>query len=191
LLDGELWQIPMLPQQQLPTTDDTDPETDSPSDPKPGDPKPGDPSPIPKDGDPAPGSGPGDKPSNALINSSRPKTWGHTFSVHGSQIKAEVFENIARPDPNHLPKPLPGQAKGQWTSNDDAAAHINKIWKSLKVGYNQIDIDPKLGNVYRPSGKGNEVEVVPSDRAVVIVNPDGSVKTAYPLDPKDPDYKTK
>jgi hypothetical protein len=40
LLDGELWQIPMLPQQQLPTTDDTDPETNSPSDPKPGDPKP-------------------------------------------------------------------------------------------------------------------------------------------------------
>lgn len=110
--------------------------------------------------------------------------WGHAWQEHGQQRDAAWHRSRAASkvgnNPDGTPKwtdPQTNPQQGYWTNNKQAAEHIGK--QNLNVGHNEVPIPDGMGKVVFPDGTESKAKV-----ARVIVNPDGTINTAYPIVPK-------
>jgi hypothetical protein len=109
-------------------------------------------------------------------NQSHPD-WGHTWQDHGSQLSVSWHRNRANGQQNNWTDRTRDPQQGFWTNNQQAAEHI--LSQNLYVGHNEIRIPHGMGRVVFPDGR-----VVDAQVARVIVNPNGTIDTAYPTVPR-------
>lgn len=96
---------------------------------------------------------------------------GHTWERHGPDVPdADLVQRAA--DKNHQ--------IGRWTDYEKALKAIKDAWPTMNVGENVIDIPAGVGEIFLPGGTKTSTGVT---KGVVVVNPDGSLLTAYPIDP--------
>ncbi len=95
------------------------------------------------------------------------KSWGHTFTTHGSKRPVSQLLDRARST---------GTPQGQWLDNELAAQTIWKSRSSNPSGPQTVPIPPNTGQVHLPNGTTQ-----PATHAVIVYRPDGSVRTAYPI----------
>lgn len=129
-----------------------------------------------KDGDPAPqphriGREPRNKTEHKQDGFGRT---GHMWPSHGKFVPDDEIKRRAAEKKHQI---------GRWPDSKKALDTIKDKWPKLKVGPNEIDIAPGDGEVALPDGTIKKDGVT---KAIVIILPDGSIKTAYPYDPKLP-----
>ncbi len=103
---------------------------------------------------------------------SRP-TYGHTFDEHGQKLTEKQLHDRAR---------AKGHQIGQYQDDQKAANFIAEVAKSRGPGVHTVDLPP---NMPVRSVLPNGDKVVP-DKAIVVVKPDGSVRTSYPFSSAHP-----
>lgn len=98
-------------------------------------------------------------------------TYGHTFSDHGQKVTPAQLKDRAR---------SLGHQVGAWTNDATAATWIAGI-ATQGPGAHSASIPAGLGRSYAPDGKE-----LKADMGLVVVKPDGAVRTAYPYDSSQP-----
>ena len=100
-------------------------------------------------------------------------TYGTTFNDHGSHHQMKYATDKARENKKQF---------GQWTNDQQAADFIAQIAKEKGIGTHDIPLPNKFpSRVFLSNGIQAQADMVR-----VIVNPDGSVQTAYPFSSRHP-----
>ena len=99
-------------------------------------------------------------------NSASRPTFGHTFSEHGASRSTESLTDRARGT---------GNPQGQWLDDQAAANHL-RVNYDATPGAREIAIANGIGQVIRPDGT-----VVAATRARVVVGPNGTIRSAFPI----------
>ena len=95
-------------------------------------------------------------------------TYGHTFSQHGKKFSTQQLLDRARGFEN------PHQV-GQWLDEQQAADFLADVVKNQE-GVLDVELPAEIkARSILPDGS----EVIP-DRAIIVIKPDGSIRTAYP-----------
>jgi hypothetical protein len=133
----------------------------------------------PKVGDPVPdkcplGRHPKNKTEKEQANFGKS---GHTWERHGADT-TDDFQKKRAVDLGHQ--------VGRWKDYEETWDHIKKEYPKMKIGENTIDIPKGMGEIILPDGTITSEGVI---KARVIIDTDGSVTTAFPINPDKPTKK--